>query len=164
MQKRFVLSVSSVFPKAWIVKAIQLYHLLRAAQTLGVRCVAQDEAGRILLVRHNYLTGWYLPGGGVEAGETISVAARRELEEETGFAATEMELLGLYLNRRGLGRDHVGLYRMTACRKVRDVVVPNREIAEIGFFAPGDLPPDVTPATRRRLAEVFEGVEASEEW
>ncbi len=158
------MSVSSVFPKAWIVKVIQLYHLLRAAQTLGVRCVAQDEAGRILLVRHNYLTGWYLPGGGVEAGETISAAASRELEEETGFAATETELLGLYLNRRGLGRDHVGLYRMAGCRKVRDVVVPNREIAEIGFFALCDLPPDVTPATRRRLAEVFEGVEMSEEW
>ena len=44
---------------------------LTRAKTLGVRVLVQAEAGRVLLVRHTYLDGWYLPGGGVDGGETL---------------------------------------------------------------------------------------------
>jgi len=42
--------------------------------TLGVRGVAIDSAGRVLLVKHTYLHGWWLPGGGVERGQTCEDA------------------------------------------------------------------------------------------
>jgi hypothetical protein len=42
--------------------------------------------------------------------------------------------------------------------------VPDREIAETGFFAVNDLPESTTPGTRRRLAETFEGATVSEYW
>lgn len=38
------------------------------------------------------LTGWTLPGGGVEIGETPQECCRREVREETGF---DVELTGL---------------------------------------------------------------------
>ena len=41
---------------------------------------------------------------------------------------------------------------------------PTREIAELGFFALDALPEGVTPATRRRLDEVFAGVGAERAW
>ena len=80
------------------------------AMTLGVRIAARDADGAILLVRHTYLRGWYLPGGAVDAGETLAEAALRELREETGVlpgADAAPELFAIYHNRRDHLRDHV---------------------------------------------------------
>jgi ADP-ribose pyrophosphatase YjhB (NUDIX family) len=54
---------------------------------IRVACIAVDGEGRVLLVQHRKegREYWLLPGGGVEAGETMLDAARRELFEETGL-------------------------------------------------------------------------------
>lgn len=133
------------------------------AVTLGVRVVVLDEAGRVLLVRHSYTPGWYLPGGGVDRGETAEAAAVRETREEAGVLCGERPRLhGLFHNAR-LPRDHV------ACYVVRRFdLVPNAaadwEIAESGFFALDALPAGTTAATRRRLAEVADGAPPAPDW
>ena len=48
----------------------------------------RDPDGRIALVRNGWTDGWFVPGGGVEPGETPARAARREVLEETGLEAT----------------------------------------------------------------------------
>jgi len=56
---------------------------------IGAGAVIEDEAGRILLVRHRVERGgfwqgkWICPGGRLEPGETIEEAIRREVKEET---------------------------------------------------------------------------------
>jgi ADP-ribose pyrophosphatase YjhB (NUDIX family) len=58
----------------------------------SVRAVILDEAGRILLCRFaipepaGTVVVWAAPGGGVEPGETLLAALRRELLEEVGLA------------------------------------------------------------------------------
>ncbi len=56
---------------------------------IGAGAVIEDEAGRILLVKHRperggYWQGkWICPGGRLESGETIQEAIKREVKEET---------------------------------------------------------------------------------
>ena len=65
---------------------------------LSSRVVLIDDADRILLLEHltdhprdaAYATVWVPPGGGVEPGESLEEAARRELWEETGLRLTEV--------------------------------------------------------------------------
>lgn len=132
--------------------------------TLGVRIAAVDDRGRVMLVRHGYAPGWHFPGGGVEVGETAETAAIRELLEETGVEALDRpKLFGLYFNRSYGGRDHVALYRVDAFALGIEPT-PNREIAERGWFALDALPDGTTPATRRRLDELFVGAASDGRW
>lgn len=140
------------------------YSRLSRGMTLGVRAAVFDAEGRIFLVRHGYVPGWYLPGGGVEAGEAMPTALDRELIEEGGIALTApAKLFGLYWNARASPRDHVALY---LCPEWRQAEPPprNMEIVESGFFHPDALPEDATAATRRRLAEIAGESEPASEW
>ena len=129
------------------------YGRLARGITLGVRGVVLDE-DRVLLVRHSYVPGWYLPGGGVEPGETAEAALGRELDEEAGVRLTARpELFGLYHNERAHHLDHVALYVCRAWQ--RQSRRRTAEIVACELFPLAALPDDATPATRARLDEVL---------
>ena len=138
--------------------------LMTRPMTLGVRALVVDEKNRVLLVRHTYVPGYFFPGGGVEGGETMEAAMRRELVEETNVEAQgPLTLHGIYLNRAASKRDHVALYVTRDFRQLGPHV-PDREIAEAGFFAIDALPATTTRATRARIAEALMGATASAYW
>jgi ADP-ribose pyrophosphatase YjhB (NUDIX family) len=131
--------------------------------TLGVRAVVERD-GAVLLVRHSYVPGWYFPGGGVERGETAVEALARELVEEAAVSLdAPPRLFGVYSNNAVHRGDHVILYIAEAWRQIATPRA-NREILEARFFALDDLPSGTTPATRRRVAEVFDAAPQSDHW
>ena len=141
-----------------------LYWLLARAMTLGVRAVVLDDGNRVFLVKHSYVSGWYLPGGGVEVGESFIEALGRELLEEGRIEMVgEPALHGVFLNSHISRRDHVAVYVVRQFRQDR-LPEPNREIVDCGFFDIAALPEDTTPGTRLRITEVIEGRAPIERW
>ncbi|MCK1390778.1 NUDIX domain-containing protein [Bradyrhizobium sp. 1] len=140
------------------------YFLVTRGMTLGVRAVVLDSENRVFLVRHSYVIGWYLPGGGVDLGETMEQAMRRELKEEGDIDLTgEAVLHGLFLNSHVSRRDHVAVYVVRQFKQDR-LPEPNREIVECGFFATNALPEGTTRGTRLRIAEVLDGKPVIATW
>ncbi len=146
-------------------RLFHVYFLLRRPMTLGVRGLVYDRvANSVFLIRHTYVPGWQLPGGGVEMGETMEYALKREFFEEGNISFTTPPMLkSLHFNRRASRRDHVAFYLIEGFSQSTPKK-PDREIAEAGFFPLDRLPEGVTPATLRRLAEVFDGAEPSPYW
>jgi 8-oxo-dGTP pyrophosphatase MutT (NUDIX family) len=143
---------------------LHLYWRFARGLTVGVRGLVIDGAGRVFLVKHSYVAGWHLPGGGVEPGETLTTALARELREEGNIELGDApELFAIYFNRRISRRDHVALYVVRSFHQSAPPQ-PNREIVAHGFFSPDALPPETTRGTRARIAEVLQGHAAAEVW
>lgn len=145
-------------------RLFHLYWRFARGMTLGVRAVVLDGDSHVFLVKHSYVSGWHLPGGGVETGETIRLALQRELMEEGRIAMVgEPTLLGVYLNSHVSRRDHVAVYVVRNFSQDR-LPEPNREIIDCGFFETRALPPDTTMGTRLRISEVTENKPQIETW
>jgi len=147
-----------------IRRLMHFYWRFSRAATLGARAMVIDGSGRIFLVKHSYVDGWHLPGGGVETGETLLAALARELAEEGNILMTAPPLLhGVFFNKRMSRRDHVALFVVREFRQDA-MPQPNHEIIAHGFFAPDALPDGVGRATRARIVEVFGGAAVGELW
>ncbi len=146
-------------------KLFHLYFLMSRPMTIGVRGLVYDAGSKsVFLIRHTYVPGWQLPGGGVESGETAVEALEREFDEEGNILFTAPPVLkSLHFNRGASRRDHVAFYLIEAFRQTAPKL-PDNEIAEAGFFPLDKLPDETTPATLRRIAEIFDGVSASSHW
>lgn len=153
----------SAFRYRLLTRVAHFAYFFIKGMTVGVRAACFDKDGRIFLVRHSYIPGWHMPGGGVERYETVRGALEKELREEGNLVMTAPpQLLHVFFNRRTSKRDHVVFFRceveQTAPR-LRD-----REIVESGFFALDALPEGTTSATRRRLAELAGEADYDDLW
>ncbi|MDO1558168.1 NUDIX domain-containing protein [Brevundimonas sp. 2R-24] len=136
---------------------------LSRGKTLGVRGLAVDAEGRVLLVEHTYLHGWWLPGGGIDRGETAQDAVIRELREEAGVIVTAPpRLLSVHANEAFFPGDHVLVFRIDAFEA--EPFRPSGEIARIGWFQPDALPETVNRGSRERIEEALMGRPISAAW
>ena len=107
----------------------------------GAKAFLQDEAGRLLLVRHTYGDDrWNLPGGGYSSRrESAITAARREVKEELGVLLdkSSIKVLGKYVSGLEYKRDTITIVGATLPDKT--TVKSSREIAEFIFVGLDDV-------------------------
>src|SRR5689334_13834780 len=121
-------------------RSFHFYWRFSRGLTLGARALVIDEARRVFLVQHTYVRGWHLPGGGVEAGETLAAALARELKEEGNIEVTEPPALhGMFFDPRFSRRDHIACFVVQSFRQSAPPA-PGYEIAAARFFALDELP------------------------
>lgn len=121
---------------------------------VGVGALIVDGAGRLFLARRgpqakNERGLWEFPGGAVEFGETLADALRREMREEYGIEIAVGALLDVVDHILPEEGQHwvspTFLCRVTAGQpQIRE---PGK-CSAIGWYAPGDLPEDLTVITR----------------
>lgn len=151
-------------PDKMVRKALQRYWRYSRGLTLGAQGAVLDGDNRVLLIRHTYRPGWHFPGGGVEKGETVEDALRRELQEEAGIEITgPPQLFGLYANHALFPGDHIALFVVRAWRQ-QAVPKPNAEIAEQAMFPCDALPDSANGPTRQRILEIAGSRPRSAHW
>ncbi len=140
------------------------YGRLARGMTLGVRAMLlKDDA--VMLVKHSYVPGLYLPGGGVDVGESVIDAVHREVREETGATLTAPPtLFSIYRNAHADPRDHVALFVCRDFEQIGSRRLPNHEIIACRAFPLDRLPADVSAGTEARLREVLDGIAPAADW
>jgi len=114
-------------------------------------CALVVRDNKVLLVRHSYVRGWLLPGGGVGRAEPPAEAILRELKEEIGLVrSSPPQFVGLYSRRTGWVTNVIALYRVD---DAEFSFRPNFEIREVQFADPVAPPDGTPPSVRRRLLE-----------
>ncbi|MBX3013096.1 MAG: NUDIX hydrolase [Caldilineaceae bacterium] len=122
------------------------------AITFGVE-VAIIQAGQILLTKRADLPVWCLPGGAIEAHESLAQAAIREAAEETGLAITLNRVVGVYSRPTWGQGAHAVLFAGEPMGGT--LLTTTDETVEARFYAPDALPADLLWWLRQRIADAF---------
>lgn len=139
-----------------------VFWYFRRPRTFGVRAIALNAEGAVVLVRHSYVRGWHLPGGGINRGEDAQTAVLRELREEIGMTAhAEVRQIAAFTNHPDFRRDTVTLFLVSGVDYAPRLSL---EIEAVAAFPPRALPDDVAGSTRRRIAEWLDGVAPEAQW
>lgn len=159
-----MLALLNKMPRALRKKLFVIWALTTRSMTLGVRGIVFNKNAEVLLVRHTYVEGWHLPGGGVERGETMRDAMQKELREEANVQVLgEPRLFAIYRNILTSRFDHVAVFVIEdwSGEGAREA---NFEIAETGFFPLSDLPAETTDPTVARLLEYSNAQPVRDHW
>ena len=109
-----------------------------------------ESGGKILLARRRDINWWNLPGGGMEAKETVDEALRREVREEVGIEIDIDYLVGVYSKPQ---KSEIVLSFW--CHHRSGTPTTSDEVSEVGWFAPDALPEPLLPKHRQRLLDAL---------
>lgn len=142
----------SIFTRL-VSNSLHWYFLCKRGVTLGARAAIYNRKGEVLLVRHTYVSGWYLPGGGVGRGESILEAAYREVREETGLSKFKLRDHPVVSHDSTISRRDYVAYYIGHSDEAIDFI-SNSEISECRYFSPDSIPTDVNKECLKFIKDV----------
>lgn len=126
----------------------------RAGIPTGVHVLLED-GGRILLMRRagtGFFDGLYsLPGGHVEAGESVMMAALREAREELGVMLSPDDMATVGVMHRLSDTNRIDFFVRPARWIGRPVIGEPDKCDDLAWFARDDLPDGVVPYIRQAV-------------
>lgn len=122
------------------VRAVFLYETGYQTPKMDVRA-ASIQDGKVLLVRENNGL-WVLPGGWIDADQTIASNAVKETREEAGWEVRPVKLVAMLDHNRHNTPPSVQeiTSAFVLCEPIRGEFVPNTETVESRFFGLDELP------------------------
>jgi ADP-ribose pyrophosphatase YjhB (NUDIX family) len=131
---------------------------------VAVSAVVLNESGEILMIERTDSGKWSIPGGGMEPGETVTAAVRRELLEETGYKVRVDRLVGVFADPEHIIEFSDGEVRQEFSICFRGAVVGGRprtssESSQVVWLSQANLVDhDIHPSIHRRIeAALTEG-------
>ena len=126
---------------------------------VGAGVIVENGKGEVLLQKRADNHCWGYAGGSLELDEVVEDAARRELFEETGLIAKELELFGVfsgpdthYIYPNGDEVSNVDIVYL--CRSYEGTLkCQEEEVEELRFFPADALPDDLSPPIRKPLLQ-----------
>jgi 8-oxo-dGTP diphosphatase len=123
---------------------------------LGVNvAIIQDE--KVLLTKRRDFEVWCLPGGEVDAGESLAQAAIREAHEEVGFVVQLERLVGIHSRPQWLS---CGAHVVVFAAKIIEgaLTVQPQEVLEARFFSKEELPSEMLVGHHQQILDALQGV------
>ena len=115
--------------------------------------IAILQAHQVLLIQRADMPVWGLPGGAVDAYESIAQAAVREAYEETGLIVKLDRIVGIYSRPNWGEGSHAVLF--TAHAIGGELLTTTHETINAGFFDRDKLPKDTMSWFHQRIQDVF---------
>lgn len=135
-----------------LYESVVLFEGIIGLSVHGAQAIVR-KGDSILMVRTRYRPYWEFPGGKAERYEAPEVAAIRETKEEARVFIKSLDRkLGTYTYQYLKRRATIHVFIADEWDEL-DLWTPNTEIAERQFFSLYDLPEDISPATKKRIAE-----------
>ena len=129
-----------------------------ATPKVDVRAAVFRE-GEILLVKEPSDSGWSLPGGWADVGETAAEATVREVREESGYLVRAVKLLSVHdRDRHGHPPIPYHVYKLVfRCELLGDSPLPEIDADRVAFFGEAEIPElSVSRVTRAQVGRLFE--------
>ncbi|HKZ21248.1 MAG TPA: NUDIX hydrolase N-terminal domain-containing protein [Acidimicrobiia bacterium] len=130
-----------------------------ATPKLIVRVAVVADDDRLLMVKEAEDGLWTLPGGWVDVGESLSLAAEREVFEETGYRVRATKIAAIFdklAHAHPPALHHSYLLFVNAALEGGSAQ-PSIETIEVGWFSVDELPPlSIGRATEAQIRRAIE--------
>lgn len=113
-----------------------IYGVVECGECVGVLPFL-DERNVVLVRQYRYVFGenhrWEMPTGGVKTGESLGEAAHRELREEIGYDAADLESINTYYTSKSVMHEIAHLYLGRGLTRIQSIP-DETEFLEIEVF------------------------------